>query len=310
MNEQSGVEPVGQVESRWHKLLVFPLVAMLAAIATFLIATVITSFVMKVLPMQRGDLRSLIGAALMIGLLLLGYKLVIRHLGEEPRDELRTHHAARDLGLGLAGGFLLFSMIVGIAALADVYNIVGEGGTATLLATLITVAIVPAFVEEVLFRGILFRFLEQFGGSWFALALTSALFGLGHILNPNASAFSSFAIAVEAGVLLGGAYMLTRSLWAPIGLHAAWNFTQGYIYDVPVSGIDQQGMVEARLSGPELLSGGLFGLEASIIALLCATAAGIWLVVRAVRAGQLVRPWWVRRRLVAEAASEPDQLSG
>ena len=205
---------------------------------------------------------------------------------------------------------MLFSLIVGIAALADVYNIVGEGGTAALVATLVSVAIVPGFIEEVLFRGILFRFLEQFGGSWFALALTSALFGLGHIVNPNASAFSSFAIAVEAGVLLGGAYMLTRSLWAPIGLHAAWNFTQGYVYDVPVSGIDQQGMVEAQLSGPELLSGGLFGLEASIIALLCATAAGTWLVVRAVRAGHLVRPWWVRRRLAAEPAREPEQLAG
>jgi membrane protease YdiL (CAAX protease family) len=310
MNQSSGIQQEPHVESRWHKVLVFPLVAMLAAIATFVLAAAITTFVMKIVPMERGDGRSLIGASLAIGLILLGYKLVIRHLGEEPRDELGAHHAGRDLGLGLAGGFVLFSLIVGIAALADVYNIVGEGGTATLIATLVSVAIVPAFVEVILFRGILFRFLEQFGGSWFALALTSALFGLGHIVNPNASAFSSFAIAVEAGVLLGGAYMLTRSLWAPIGLHAAWNFTQGYIYDVPVSGIDQQGMVQAKLSGPELLSGGLFGLEASIIALACATAAGIWLVVRAVRAGQLVRPWWVRRRFAAEPAREPDQLAG
>jgi membrane protease YdiL (CAAX protease family) len=310
MMEQSDVEQVPQVESRWHKLLTFPLVAMLVAIATFVLAAGMTSFVMRVLPMERGDARSLLGASLAVGLVLTGYKLVIRHLGEEPRDDLAAHNAGRDLGLGLVGGFILFSLIVGIAALADVYNIVGEGGTATLAATLVSVAIVPGFIEEVLFRGILFRFLEQFGGSWFALALTSALFGLGHIVNPNASAFSSFAIAVEAGVLLGGAYMLTRSLWAPIGLHAAWNFTQGYVYDVPVSGIDQQGMVEAQLSGPELLSGGLFGLEASIIALLCATAAGTWLVVRAVRAGHLVRPWWVRRRLAAELARQPEQLAG
>jgi hypothetical protein len=227
--------------------------------------------------------------------------LIIRRLGEEPRDDLAAPHALRDLGIGFGGGFVLFSLIVGIAAVADVYNIVGEGSTATLLMTVVTVAVVPGIIEEILFRGILFRFLEQFGGSWFALFLTSALFGLSHIVNPNASTFSSFAIAVEAGVLLGGAYMLTRSLWAPIGLHAAWNFTQGYIYDVPVSGIDQQGMVEARLSGPELLSGGAFGLEASLIALVCATLAGIWLVLRAVRAGRLVRPWWVRRRLAAMA---------
>jgi len=162
------------------------------------------------------------------------------------------------------------------------------------------VAIVPAFMEELLFRGILFRWLEEFGGSWFALALTSALFGIGHIFNPNATALASFAIALEAGVLLGGAYMLTRNLWMAIGLHAAWNFTQGWIFDVPVSGTDQHGMVEARLSGPELLSGGAFGLEASLIAMVLATAAGVALVVLAVRRGELIRPWWVRRRLARE----------
>ena len=94
----------------------------------------------------------------------------------------------------------------------------------------------PGFTEELLFRGILFRWIEEFGGSWAALAVTSALFGLAHIFNPGATWFSSFAIAVEAGVLLGGAYMLTRNLWLAMGLHAGWNFTQGEIFDVPVSG--------------------------------------------------------------------------
>ena len=158
-------------------------------------------------------------------------------------------------------------------------------------------AILPGFMEELLFRGILFRWLEEFGGSWFALALTSALFGLGHIFNPNATALSAFAIALEAGVLLGGAYMLTRNLWLTMGIHAAWNFTQGEIFDVPVSGIDQHGLVEAQLSGPNILSGGAFGLEASLIAMILATAAGVALVVLAVRQGELVRPWWVMRRL-------------
>jgi hypothetical protein len=101
---------------------------------------------------------------------------------------------------------------------------------------------------------------------------------------------------MEAGLLLGGSYMLTRSLWMPIGLHAAWNFTQGFLFDVPVSGFDQNGLVEAQLSGPELLSGGRFGLEASLIAVVIATAAGLWLIWLAVKRGQLVQPYWVRRR--------------
>jgi hypothetical protein len=61
-------------------------------------------------------------------------------------------------------------------------------------------------------------------------------------------------------------------------------------------------MVTAKLSGAALLSGGPFGLEASVIAVVIATAAGIWMVVLAVRRGEIVQPWWVRRRRVATSA--------
>jgi hypothetical protein len=186
--------------------------------------------------------------------------------------------------------------VVGIAAALGVYRITGPGGASTLVLDLISFGIMPAFMEELLFRGILFRWIEEFGGSWAALVVTSALFGLAHILNPGATWFSSFAVAVEAGLLLGGAYMLTRSLWMPIGLHAAWNFTQGAIFGVPVSGNAAQGLVRAKLSGPELLSGGGFGLEASVIALVIATVAGAWFVWLAIKRGELMQPWWVRRR--------------
>ncbi|HJU76358.1 MAG TPA: CPBP family intramembrane glutamate endopeptidase, partial [Sphingomicrobium sp.] len=97
---------------------------------------------------------------------------------------------------------------------------------------------------------------------------------------------------------------LTRSLWMPIGIHAAWNYTQGFIFDVPVSGGDQNGLVVAQLSGPEILSGGAFGLEASIIAMVIATAAGLWLVREAVRRGKVVQPWWVVRRRARRARAQ------
>lgn len=288
----------------WRRIADFPLMAMLIAIALFVLANAATLFIGKILPPMDQDVRTIVQAALIIAVTLLVYKLAIRHLGERPRDDLRLADAPAGLGMGFAFGAILFAAIVGIAAIVDVYNIIGDGGTDDLLRVLVTIAIVPAFMEELLFRGILFRWLEEFGGSWFALALTAALFGLAHMFNPNATALSSFAIALEAGVLLGGAYMLTRNLWMAIGLHAAWNFTQGWIFDVPVSGTDQNGMVEAQLSGPELLSGGAFGLEASLIAMVLATAAGAMLVVLAVRRGELVRPWWVRRRLAREERLE------
>ncbi|MEO6113302.1 MAG: type II CAAX endopeptidase family protein [Sphingomicrobium sp.] len=294
----------------WKRITDFPLVAMLIALAAFIGTSALASVIGKALPPMDPLLATATRATITLLLMLATYKLIIRRLGEEPRDDLPLAGSAKGVSVGAGFGFLLFSLIVGIAALFDVYNIVGPGGTDQVIPSLIAIAILPGFMEELLFRGILFHFLEKFGGSWFALAMTSALFGLAHIFNDNATALSSFAIAIEAGVLLGGAYMLTRSLWMPIGLHASWNFTQGEIYDVPVSGFDQHGLVTAQLSGPELLSGGAFGLEASVIAMIIATAAGVWLVLRAVRSGYTLRPWWVRRRLARQAALDLGQVTG
>ena len=281
----------------WKRITEFPLVAMLIALALAMGALQLGNVVGHNLLPAHTPTTKIVGSLFVIWILLVTYVYGIARLGAEPRNDLRLGHARRDLGAGLAVGFILFAIVAGIAALLGVYSIVGRGDTSELVLALVTTAIVPGIVEELLFRGILFRWIEQFGGTWAALLITSVLFGAGHIFNPNATAFSSFAIACEAGLLFGGAYMLTRSLWLPMGLHAAWNFTQGEIFDVPVSGVDQHGLVQARLSGPELLTGGAFGLEASVIALAVATLAGLWLVWLAVKRGHIVQPWWVRRRL-------------
>jgi membrane protease YdiL (CAAX protease family) len=229
----------------------------------------------------------------MIAVVLAAYKLVIARLGERPRDDLPMRGAPRGLAIGILVGFLLFCALVGIAALFDVYNIVGAGDTRELVKDLAGMTLTAAFLEELLFRGILFRWIEAFGGSWAALVLTSALFGLAHIFNANATWVSSLAITVEAGVMLGGAYMLARNLWVPIGLHAAWNFTQGFIFDVPVSGNDMHGLVQAKLSGPVLLSGGSFGLEASMIGVVLSIPLGACMIYLAARNGRIVQPMWV-----------------
>lgn len=302
--ESAGPVPVPAEQPRplWRRIADFPLVALVIALALFIAANAVAGFASRGLPPLDRPLELVVKAVIVITFVFAAYKLAIRHLGERPHDDLKLRDAPLGLGIGLLGGFVLFSLIVGVAAVADVYNIVGDGGFGAFVTMLITMAIIPGFMEELLFRGILFRWFEELAGSWFALAFTSALFGIAHFDNPNASLLSSFAIAVEAGILLGGLYMLTRSLWAPIGLHAAWNFTQGFIWDVPVSGYDTDGLVAAQLSGPEILSGGAFGLEASLIAMVLATAAGIVLVMLAIRKGELVRPWWVRRRLARTPA--------
>ena len=285
----------------WRRIGNFPLVTLVLAVLVFIMTMSASLLLSKPIPDPTGG-DQIVFKLIACVLLVVVAKLVLSRLGEQPRDDLRAAGGFRNLLLGLGIGAGIMGSVVAVEAIFGVYSIAGPGDTVNLLPELVALGLFPAISEEIFFRGILFRWCEELGGSWFALALTSAFFGLAHLYNPNATAFSSFAIAVEAGVLLGGAYMLTRSLWLPMGLHAAWNITQGEIFDVPVSGLAMDGMVNAKIQGPELLSGGQFGFEASIVALLLATAIGVWLVVRAVRQGEVIRPWWVRRRLSSEKA--------
>ena len=289
----------------WKRIADFPLVALVLAVLVFMLTMSASLLLAKPIPDPTGN-DQIVFKLISCVLLVFVAKLVLSRLDEHPRDDLRINGSLRNLALGLGYGAGIMGLVVAIAAALGLYSIAGPGDTIKLFPEIVALGLFPAISEEIFFRGILFRWCEELGGSWFALALTSAFFGLAHLMNPNATAFSSFAIAVEAGILLGGAYMLTRSLWMPMGLHAAWNITQGEIFDVPVSGLAMNGLVNARIQGPELLSGGQFGFEASIIALVLATAAGVWLVVRAIRQGELVRPWWVRRRLASEEAVRVD----
>ena len=158
---------------------------------------------------------------------------------------------------------------------------------------MLALGIVSGVFEEVLFRGVLLRHLEQMTGTWIALLITSALFGAGHIFNPDATWFAAFAIAVEAGLLLGAAYLFTRRLWLAIGIHAAWNFTQGWVFSVPVSGGEAPlGLLITRRIGADWLTGGDFGLEASAVAMVVASVAGVVLLRMAIARNGIVLPMW------------------
>lgn len=295
MNEAIAAEPS---KPWWRKVGEFPLVAMVLALLVLALGLGLVGAFMVQLPVESlGENAGAIITGILIPLVSFAvYKLVIRHMGEHPRDDLPLGRELRDLPRGIIFAAVLMTAIVGIAALLGAYRIEGMGGSTSWAMLFFLAGTQAAFFEELLMRGILFRFLEEFGGSWFALALSSLIFGFLHAWNDNATMLSSLAIAVEAGILLGGAYMLTRNLWLAIGIHFGWNVVQGYIWDVPVSGHAVDGLVDSRIAGPDIISGGMFGLEASVIAMVLATAAGIWLVVLAARKGNIVKPWWVRRR--------------
>jgi membrane protease YdiL (CAAX protease family) len=139
-------------------------------------------------------------------------------------------------------------------------------------------------MEELLFRGFVFRVLRDVTGMWIALAISAALFGFLHAANPGATAFSSVAIALEAGVLLAVAYAATNRLWLPIGIHAGWNYAEGTIFGTAVSGgVVKSTFLHATLTGNSLWTGGAFGVEASIVAIPVCLAAAALLALRVKR---------------------------
>jgi CAAX protease family protein len=229
------------------------------------------------------------------------YRLYVRAIERRSAIEFGAQGAARELGSGIALGAALFSVVIGVLGAFGVYTATGWRGPQVLVAPL-AISVGAAVIEELLFRGAIFRIIEATLGTWIALAISALLFGAAHLGNENASWLAAAAIALEAGVMLGAAYVLTRRLWLPIGIHAAWNFTQGGIFSVAVSGGKTIGLLEATLAGPPWLTGGAFGAEASVVALVLCTALGVWLLVLAARRGNFIAPFW-RRRSAPHAAS-------
>ena len=223
----------------------------------------------------------------------VAYLVYVRVVERRPVSELTPGAAPSEFGAGFLLGAALFTTTIGIIwALGD-YSVVGVNHWTAMLSPL-AFGLAAGVLEEILFRGVIFRITEDWIGSWGALAVSSLLFGAGHLANPHATLTSALAIALEAGLLLGAAFMITRRLWLPIGLHAAWNFTQAGIFGAPVSGTVPHGLFTSTLSGPAWATGGGFGPEASLPAVLVSLVS-VWLLVYAVRSGRVVQPIWRRR---------------
>ncbi len=119
--------------------------------------------------------------------------------------------------------------------------------------------------EEADARGYILQNLAEGIRFWPAVVVSSIYFGALHLLNPGAGILSTLGIFF-AGVLLAMGYYLTRRLWFPIGMHAAWNFAEGPVFGFPVSGLNMGGMFQLNVTGPEWLMGGPFGPEAGALA--------------------------------------------
>lgn len=287
MNELSTTPPGWPL-----RVLQFPLIRLvLLGGGVYVLLGVKNGFAVKLAGSPWLALAALAGMALLAMLVYAGF---VRFVERRPVSELSPRGLGRELGAGLLMGAGLYTLCVLVLMLLGGYRIDGLNPWHFMLPA-VAMALGSGVFEELVFRGAVFRIAEEVFGSWAALLLSALLFGATHLHNAQATWTGAVFISVEAGLLLAAAYMVTRRLWMSMGFHMAWNFTQSGIFSGIVSGNDlPPGLVRATIQGPVLLTGGPFGLEASVIAFVVCTAAGVLLLRQAVRRGHVKPPFWQR----------------
>ncbi|HVS82401.1 MAG TPA: CPBP family intramembrane glutamic endopeptidase [Pyrinomonadaceae bacterium] len=191
----------------------------------------------------------------------------------------------KDFGLGSAlGAASLMLAALLAAATRGVHFSLDPVSAGSIGKTLVISALVFMFAaaaEEMLFRGYSLQTLTRANLAWLGVFLTSVPFAAAHLYNPHVVPGLTFLNTALAGVWLASAYLRTRRLWFPLGLHWSWNWAQASLLGLPVSGINRIApapLLHAMNNGPVWLTGGAYGIEggaACTVALLVSTAV-IW----------------------------------
>lgn len=217
------------------------------------------------------------------------YAAAVRFGEKRSVPELDLRRAVPELLVGLVLGAVLMTAIVGILWTFGWVTI--APGKIDGIALALRDSIRSGVLEELALRLVIFRLLWRAAGIWPALAGAALLFGVLHLANPDASPFAAACLIAGEGIGIG-LYLLTGRIWAPIGMHAGWNFSQGWIFGAAVSGTTEiaGGPLVLHATGgvPDALSGGGFGPEASCAALVISLLASVALLLAAWKRGRFV----------------------
>ncbi len=266
--KQVFIAPDGRLRPGLRAVLFLPTLAALLAAVVFSLRP----FLRGMGPQAFGEVRLLLQSLVLAPITALAAWVLLRLADRRSFRNLGLWFYdgwGRELGLGLTGGAAMISVVVGTMAAfgGTEWHLRGVEPMVLLRGLLWAAALlIPAAAfEELLFRGYPFQRLVESWGALIPVVAISGLFGLGHAGNPNATAFT-IANTILAGIWLAQAYLKTRALWYPIGLHFSWNFIMGFVYSLPVSGIVLQNqLLAAKDHGPQWLTGGDYGPEGSIL---------------------------------------------
>lgn len=287
---ETAVHPENPTLPAWLRVLQLPLVRLV-----FLGGSLFYLMMIAEKNLERFKGSPLLAIIVIVGLGLLAIAIYMaygRFIERRPVTELSLSGSGWEWASGVLLGAGLYSVCVLILVMLGVYRVDGLNPW-TFLIPSVAMALKSGLFEELVFRGVLFRSVEDMFGSWISIFVSAFVFGFLHLLNPAGTITGGIFISIEAGLLLAAAYLVTRRLWICFGFHMAWNYVQSGVYSGTVSGsVNEPGLIRDTIQGPELLTGGSFGMEQSVVALVLCTTAGVILLIVAVRRGHIVPPPW------------------
>jgi len=284
-----------KVKSIGQKILHFPvtkiLIGIIVVVGIYGASQYFLSELLKLSSMTR-ELNNLIVGVISAILAIISYIFLYRFYEKRKITEFSKKGIFKNLTTGIVLGAILQSLTILVIYLKGGYSVLSINPILFIIPPL-TMAFSSAIFEEILFRGIIFRIIEEKLGSYIGLIISALIFGALHLANPNSSLSAGIGLAIQAGLLLAAAYIYSRNLWFPIAIHFAWNFTQAAIFGANVSGnAISKTLITSKIEGAEWFTGGQFGPEGSIQATLFCLIATIILLILSHRKGNIIKPYW------------------
>ena len=207
-------------------------------------------------------------------LAIILYRIFSRPVFGQSSKTQPVKYQFRELLLGVAIGGGAITLATLVLAIFGIYRPVGFGSVKGILIGL-AAGLGAGVAEELLFRGVVLRLFYEKQGVFRAIFFTSLIFGAAHFGN-DLSIAEVLGVFVAAGFLLNGVWFLTKRVWICVGTHFAWNFFLGGIFGMAVSGIPmtEGGLIQCRMSGSDLMTGGTNGPEASLPFVITVAAVG------------------------------------
>lgn len=273
----------------------------LLVVALVILAQLITRTLVQEVPIGK-DYKHLIVSIFTAAAALGGYVLLYRKYEKRQITELKFTGFGFNAGVGFLTGAGIQVLVIFVLFLSGGYMIISVNPVSYVVPGL-AIAISSAAFEEVLFRGVIFRLLEEKTGSIIALVISAFIFGALHLLNENSTILSAVSVAVEAGFLLAALYIYSRNLWLPIFMHFGWNFVESGIFGAANSGyVVTKSLFTSKITGPEFLTGGGFGPENSVQAVVFGLIAAFIFLRAARRQNKFIR----RQRRNTAVNQNPD----